>query len=84
MENIVKDRTTHLVRPNVNAENIVESLSQDLKELSNDLIKLLVGAYEDTNKFLQRSGKNNYLDLLGRIERKKAQILYLRGKWHQW
>ncbi|KAH0573218.1 hypothetical protein SS50377_25338 [Spironucleus salmonicida] len=80
LQEIVQQRDQTITRPQIIAENIVESLCQDLKELSNDLIKLLVQAYENPQKFLSRSGKASYLDILSRIERKKAQILYLKGK----
>ncbi|CAL6071419.1 Conserved_hypothetical protein [Hexamita inflata] len=77
----MREKTEEIVhRPVVEKENFVETIYQDLKEYSNDLIKLMVMAYESPSKFIQRGGVQSYIDILSRIERKKAQILYVQDK----
>lgn len=78
----MRAETQRLVkRPRVGSDNYMETVYQDLKEYTNDFIKLLVMAYENPTRFFQRGGPQQYMDILSRIERKKSQILYLQDKW---
>lgn len=71
-------RTQEVVqRPDITQENYLQSVHQELKELTNDFIRLLVLAYQDPAAFILQNGAQQYMDLLSRIERKKAQIVYV-------